>query len=415
MTVNLVLDALLQRLEATVVVLVHGEGIHLGDTCKHAGDERFIHVTAIPILAVHLQPSPCLIDQVNGLVGQVSVGNMASAARNCKFQRIIVIGYSMKLLIALLEHLHNLQRLVDARLLDGHLLETAHQAAVAHDVAVIFLIGGRPDEAHSPTLQIGFQQVAGIHRAFARLPGPHDVVYLVDVEDGSFLGCDAFHHRLEPFLKITTELCAGNQRAQVQLVDLNITQGLGNVSVLDALCQSIDDAGLAHARFTDVQRVVLILATQNLNSAVQFHFTPDEGVVVCQMVIDAEHIVTPAARYSIVANWLHFFHFIGFHLVILIRRVRIILAQRLKEITLVFIADEQVQAICSIRILQVHHLMNQVIDIDHPDFSIVTKHYHGSHQLLILVGISDDWLGLIFRVALHASDAFPQLLYDIIN
>ena len=405
-----------QRLEAVVVFLVHRERIHLGNAGKNTGNERLVHMSVLAILAVHLHPRASLVNQVDGLVGQVTVGDVAGTAGDSEFQRIIVIGHPMERLITLLEHLHNPQRLVNARFLDGHLLEAAHQATVAHDVAVVFLIGGRSDKPHSPALQIRFQQVAGIHRALTRLSSSHDIVDFVDVEDGSLLGGDTVHHRLEAFLKVTTILSAGNQGAQVQLVDLDTAQCFRHIAVLDALRQAIDDTGLAHTRLTDVQRVVLILAAQHLNGAVEFIFPSDEGIMVRQMVIDAQHIVAPASRNCLLFNRLLLcFRIIGPWLVLIVRRVKIKLAQRLKEITLVFIADEQMQAICGIGLLQVHHLMNQVIDIGRPDLCIAAKQHQGSHQLLILVGKSDDRLGVIFRDALHAVYPFAQLLNDIID
>ena len=62
----------------------------------------------------------------------------------------------MESLIALLEHLNNLERLLDAGLLDCHLLETAHQPLVTHNVTVILLIGSGTDETHLAALEIRF-------------------------------------------------------------------------------------------------------------------------------------------------------------------------------------------------------------------------------------------------------------------
>ena len=108
-------------------------------------------------------------------------------------------------------------------------------------------------------------------------------------------GCDAFHHGLEAFFKIAAVLRAGDERPHIQLVDFGALQGLGHIAVLDALCQAIDNGRLAHTGFTDVKRIVLVLAAQYLNGAVQFRLAPDQRIVVGQVVVDAQHIIPPPA------------------------------------------------------------------------------------------------------------------------
>ena len=174
-------------------------------------DERLIHTAALIGLAVHLHPCTSLVDEIDGLVGQITVGNVASTARNSELQCIVVILHMMERLVARLEHLHDLQSLVDARLVDGHLLETAHQSLVAHDVAVVFLVGRCPDEAHLTALEIGLEQVAGVHRAFTGLACAHDIVDFIDIEDGPFFGGNTLHDHLETLLKVAAVLRSGDK------------------------------------------------------------------------------------------------------------------------------------------------------------------------------------------------------------
>lgn len=125
--------------------------------------------------------------------------------------------------------------------------------------------------------QFRLDQVGGVHRAIAA-PGPHEGMHLVDEQDDlAFGGFDLLEHGLQPFLELTTELGASHQRAHVEREQLLVLQRLGHVAIDDALGQPLDNRGLAHARFTDQDGIVLAAPGQNLNGAADFLITPDHG------------------------------------------------------------------------------------------------------------------------------------------
>ena len=349
---------------------------------------------------------------------------MAGTALHCEFQRIVVILHLVKLLITLLEHIHDFHGLFDGGLVDGHLLETSHQALVAHDVTVVFLVGRRPDEAHLASLEIGLEQVARVHRALPYLPGSHDVVNLVDVEDGALLGGNTFHHGLEAFLKIATVLRAGNERAHVQLIDAGIAQGLGHVAVLDALRQSIDDGCLAHTGLTDVQGVVLVLAAQHLHRAVEFGLTAYEGIMVGQVVVDAQHIVAPSARRStgILAfiGSKQFFIIIDFAVSVIgmmahdALRFGINIYQPLQETVLVLV-DESIQAVGCKRFLELQHGQEQMGHIDHIGDCHLGIVLHDLHELPVLMRGIHLAVNFVVTKVLLPVDVIPQLFLHFVE
>ena len=93
--------------------------------------------------------------------------------------------------------------------------------------------------------------------------------------------CDSVHfleHRLEPFLELAAVLGPGDQGAHVQGDDALALQALRHVLLDDALGQSLDDGGLADARFADEHRVVLGAPRQHLHDAADLVVAADDRV-----------------------------------------------------------------------------------------------------------------------------------------
>ena len=112
---------------------------------------------------------------------------------------------------------------------------------------------------------------------------------LVDIDDvvAGFLR-DAFHHLLDTFLEVATELGTSQQRAEVELVDLAAFQTCWYIpAVLDIRGQSVDECRLTHTRLSDMQRVVFLLATEHLDGALQLLFPSYQRVVLLVGVVQA--------------------------------------------------------------------------------------------------------------------------------
>src|SRR3546814_12948551 len=106
-------------------------------------------------------------------------------------------------------------------------------------------------------------------------------VQLVDEQDDLALVLgQVVEHRLEPLPELAAKLGAGDQRAHVQRQHALAAQAFGYPVVDDALRQSSDDRGLAHARFADQHRVVFVPALQHLAGLADLLFTADYRVAL---------------------------------------------------------------------------------------------------------------------------------------
>ena len=245
---------------------------------------------------VHLAIGACLVDQVDGLIGQETLVDILRAGGNGKLQSLIRIVHAMKLLIALLQLFQDLEGLLRRGLCDVDLLEASHQTSRLREMTVVFLVGRRTDKADLGGFEVGLEHVRGIHRALAVAACPHEVVDLVDVDDVIVrFADDAVHHLLDALLEVTAELRASQKRTQVELVYLTAFQTFRHLIVVgvDPRSKAIDDGSLSHARLSDMQGVVLLLATEHLDGAQQFVLPADEGIVQHVGIVQTGHHLAP--------------------------------------------------------------------------------------------------------------------------
>ena len=120
--------------------------------------------------------------------------------------------------------------------------------------------------------------VARVHRAFARARA-HDRVQLVDEGDDLALGVfDLLEHRLQALFELAAVLRARDHRTEVEGDEPSVAQRLGNVAFDDALCQPLDDGGLADAGLADQDGVVLRASREDLDDAADLVVAADDGV-----------------------------------------------------------------------------------------------------------------------------------------
>ena len=117
----------------------------------------------------------------------------------------------------------------------------------------------------------------GVDGAFGRT-GTDQRVQLVDEDDDVAAGADLFEHLLEALFEIAAIARAGNQRAQVERVDLLALDGLGDVAAGDRLREAFDDGGLADTRLTDEHGVVLGAARQHLHDPLGLALAADDRI-----------------------------------------------------------------------------------------------------------------------------------------
>src|SRR5207237_7895347 len=81
---------------------------------------------------------------------------------------------------------------------------------------------------------------------------------------------DLFDDLLQALLKLAAVLRAGNERADIERQQALAHQCFRHVAARNALCETLDDGGLAYARLTNQGRIVLGTPRQDLDDALDF-------------------------------------------------------------------------------------------------------------------------------------------------
>ncbi len=200
-----------------------------------------------------------LIDQVDGLVRQETIGDVAVREHRGGHQGRILDPHPVVDLVALLQAAQDRDGVLDRRLIDHHRLEAALQRGVLLDVFAVFVEGGSADAVQLAPGQHRLEQVAGVHGALG-LAGSDDGVQLVDEQD-DVPGLDhLIDQGLEALLELAPIFGPGDHGGHVQLDDLLPQEGGGHVPGGDPLGQALDDRRLAHAGLPDDRGVVLLAA-----------------------------------------------------------------------------------------------------------------------------------------------------------
>ena len=160
-------------------------------------------------------------------------------------------------LVALLQATQDRDGLRRRRLVHHHHLEPPLQGLVGLEILLVLVQGGGADRAELATRQGRLQDVGRIHRT-GRTPGAHQRMDLIDEQDDLAGGIHHFlHDPFEPLLEFTLIFRTRDEGAHVQGIHLLGLQVLRNVAGDDVLGDTLRDGGLAHARFTHEDRVVL--------------------------------------------------------------------------------------------------------------------------------------------------------------
>jgi len=153
-----------------------------------------------------------------------------------------------------------------------YLLETTNQTFAAGKISVKFFISRRTYETYVPVFQIRFQHIRRIHRAISRTSGTDEVVYFIDIDNGMSFILHTIHDCFQSFFKISPILSTGQQRPQIQLVNAATPKPFRDVTRFDTGSQSISERSLSHTGFTDMKRIILLLAAKHLYRTFQLAF-----------------------------------------------------------------------------------------------------------------------------------------------
>ena len=131
---------------------------------------------------LHLEARGRLVDQVDCLVRQIAIRDVAVRKRRRRDQRRIGDANAMVLLVFVLEPAQDRDGIFDARLVDVDRLEAPGEGRVLLDIFLVFIERGRPDAVQFAACERRLEQVGGVHGAL-RLAGADEGVHLVDEQD----------------------------------------------------------------------------------------------------------------------------------------------------------------------------------------------------------------------------------------
>jgi hypothetical protein len=242
-------------LDFLLEIAVHGRGAHRLDPHPRGG----------------------LVDQVDRLVGQEAVGDVAVGELRCGFQRLIGDRHPVVLFVALTQPFEDLDAVLDRGLIDLDLGEAALQRGVALEVFAVLVEGRRADRLQLAAGQGRLEDRGGVDRALGGA-GADQIVELVDEKDDVAALGDLFHHLLEPLLELAAVLGAGHQGGEIERVDLLVLEQLRHLAFVDAGREALDHGGLADPGLAEQHRVVLGAAGEHLHDPLDLGFATDHRV-----------------------------------------------------------------------------------------------------------------------------------------
>ena len=192
-------------------------------------------------------PRRRLVDEVDRLVGQVAVLDVAVGERRGRAERVVGDRAAVMRLVAVAQTAQDLDGLVDGRLLDAHLLEAPLERGVALEVLAVLVERRRADRLQLAAGERRLEDRGRVDRALGGA-GADEVVELVDEQDDVAALGDLLHDLLEALLELAAVLRARDERREVERVDLLALEELGHLVAGDARGEALDDGGLADAR-----------------------------------------------------------------------------------------------------------------------------------------------------------------------
>ena len=227
---------------------------------------------------LHAQAAGGFVDGVDGLVGQLAVGNVAMRQGRGGNQRAVANLDLVVRLVSVPETAQDRDGVLDRRFVDQNRLKAPFEGGVGLHVLAVFVERGGANGMQLAARQHGLEHIGGVHGAFGRA-GADDGVQFVDEGHDLALGSgDFLQDRLQTLLELTAVLGAGQHGAEVQRQHTLVLQSLGHVAAHDPLGEAFNDGGLADAGLTEEHGVVLGSAAQDLDDAADFFVAPDDRV-----------------------------------------------------------------------------------------------------------------------------------------
>ena len=169
----------------------------------------------------------------------------------------------MMFLISILDIVKDGQRVFVGSRFDHDFLESSFERTIFLNGFAELIKGRRANALDVATAQGRLQHVCSIHRALG-IASAHHLMYLVDIKNDVGILFQFANHVLESFLKLTAVLGSCNQASHVERHDALVGKQPAHFLVHYSLSKAFDYGTLAHARFAEQDRVVLLAARKDL-------------------------------------------------------------------------------------------------------------------------------------------------------
>ena len=170
---------------------------------------------------VYLQPQlgSSLVDKVDGLVGQETVGYIAVRQLCRCYNGLVLDMHFMVHLVAFLQPAKYGYGVGHIGLVDQHTLKPTLQSLVLFEILLIFAQRSSPNSSQLATSQCRLQNIGGIHGTLAAT-GTHKGMYLVDKKNYLAIGFVYLaYHTLQSLFKLAFVFGTGYQSTHVQRVN----------------------------------------------------------------------------------------------------------------------------------------------------------------------------------------------------
>ena len=227
---------------------------------------------------LHAKPRRGLVHEVDRLVGQEAVGDVAVGQRRRGDERGVRDAHAVMQLVLFFQAAQDGDGVLHRGLGHEHRLEAPCEGRVLLHVLAVLVERGGADAMERAAGERGLEQVGGVHGA-VRLAGADQRMHLVDEQDDLAVGgLDLAEHGLQPLLELAAIFRAGDERAHVERQHLLVLQALRHVALDDAVRQPLDDGRLADAGLADQHGVVLGAAGEHLDGAADLLVAADHGI-----------------------------------------------------------------------------------------------------------------------------------------
>ena len=226
---------------------------------------------------LHAHARGRLVHEVDGLVRQPAVADIAHGERDVLAQRIVRDVQAVVRLEPFAQTAQDQQALLRRGLCNAHGLKAPLERRVLFDILAVLLERRRADDLQLVAPKRGLENVRRVDRALGRARAD-DRVQLVDEENHIPRSLHLVQDALDALFKVAAVLCAREHGRQVHTHNTLVAQVLGHVAVRNALRQPLGHRRLADAGLADEHGVILAAAREDLDGALDLPVAADDRV-----------------------------------------------------------------------------------------------------------------------------------------